>query len=418
MEIIKILKNKTYNLLRKSEKYTKTDMVYLAKGGSWLTLGQIISSASAFLLAVAFANLLPKEIYGVYKYIISIVSILTITTLPGMGIAITRAVARGYEGSFIPALKTKISWGLLGGLASLGLSGYYYLQGNITLTISFLIAAIFLPFMDSFSIYNSLLQGKKLFNVSTKYGIASQIIAVAILISALFFTKNLFIILFAYFISWTLLRFIFLKTTLKKFPPNNQGDIQTISYGKHLSLMRVIGIIAGQLDKILLWHFLGAAPVAIYSFATAPIVQFRALLKSITPLVLPKLSVGNKEKIKKTLPVKMIKFLVIIIIPVILYIIFAPYIFKILFPQYLESIKYSQYLALIILFFPKKLLGLSILIHADKKILYLANILPPTINIILLIILLPLYGIFGIILAITGKEVFTTIMLIYFFKKM
>ena len=43
------IKNKTYKLLRKSEKYTKTDMVYLTKGGFWLTLGQIISSTSAFL---------------------------------------------------------------------------------------------------------------------------------------------------------------------------------------------------------------------------------------------------------------------------------------------------------------------------------------------------------------------------------
>ena len=69
--MINFIKEKIYKLLRKSEKWTHTDMIYLAKGGFWLTLGQIISSVSSFALAVAFANFLPKEVYGNYKYIIS-----------------------------------------------------------------------------------------------------------------------------------------------------------------------------------------------------------------------------------------------------------------------------------------------------------------------------------------------------------
>ena len=146
------IKRKIYYLLRKSQKYTKTDMVYLAKGGSWLTFGQIISTIAAFLSALAFANLLPRETYGTYKYILSIVSILTASTLSGINKALFRSIARGREGPFVPALKTKIKWGLLGGLASIVLAGYYYINGNITLTISFLIAAIFLPFMDSLTL--------------------------------------------------------------------------------------------------------------------------------------------------------------------------------------------------------------------------------------------------------------------------
>jgi len=126
MDLIKKTKIRLYNLLRWSQKYTKTDMVYLAKGGSWLTLGQIVSTIASFLSAIAFANLLPRETYGQYKYILSITSILAIPTLAGINTAVIRAIARGYEGSFIPALKTKIKWGLLGGITSIGLAGYYY----------------------------------------------------------------------------------------------------------------------------------------------------------------------------------------------------------------------------------------------------------------------------------------------------
>ena len=124
------LKAKIKNFLIWSQKYTQTDMVYLAKGGFWLTLGNIISSASVFLLAIAFANLLDSTTYGNYKYILSLVGILIIFTLTGTKFAIPQAVARGLEGSFYTGFKTKLKWGVLGSLSAIGLAGYYFLQGN------------------------------------------------------------------------------------------------------------------------------------------------------------------------------------------------------------------------------------------------------------------------------------------------
>ena len=49
-----------------------------------------------------------------------------------------------------------------------------------------------MPFMDSFTIYDSLLSGKKLFRISTVYGVISQVVAVVVLIIALFLTKTYF----------------------------------------------------------------------------------------------------------------------------------------------------------------------------------------------------------------------------------
>jgi O-antigen/teichoic acid export membrane protein len=400
--MISKIKKKAKEILLWSQKYTKTDMIYLARGGFWLTLGQAISSLSSFLLAIAFANLLPKETYGTYKYILSIASILAIPTLSGIGTAVTQAVARGYEGSLIPALKTKIRWGILGGLASLILAGYYFYQGNTTLTISFLISAVFLPFMDSFGIYDSLLQGRKLFDISTKYFIISQIIAIASLIAVLFFTKNLFLILFAYFASWTLLRFIFLKITLKKFSINHNQDPKTISYGKHLSLIGIIGTIASYLDRILIFHYLGAVEVAVYSFAIAPPNQIKGLFKNLPALALPKLSQRSFKEIDSVLYKRLLKLFIMGGIIAGIYILAAPYIFKIFFPKYLDSIFFSQLFAItIVLTTPISILsavGQSKLTLTPKSFLYPGSIIPQIILIGSLFLLIK-FGIIGVILS-------------------
>ena len=411
-------KQKIYNLLRKSQKYTKTDMVYLAKGGFWLTLGQTVSTIASFLSAIAFANLLPREVYGQYKYILSVASILAIPTLSGMNTAITQAVARGYEGSFIPALKTRIKWGLLGGLASLGLAGYYFFNGNITLTISFLVAAIFLPFMDSFNVYGALLIGKKRFDLSTKISVPIRIISIAVMIVVLFLTNNLFLILITYFISNTLLRFIALMLTLKKFKLNKKEDPETLSYGKHLSLIGIIGTIATNIDKILLWHFLGAIPLAIYSFAITPIQHIQKALKISETLAFPKFADQKKETLKKNLLPKIFKFSIVLIVPMVIYIILAPLIYKLVFPQYLESIKYTQYYALVLLLFPKRLLGQVLIAHAKTKSIYILTTTNIILKILLLFTLLPLYGIWGAIVALILPQVFTIPLDFYLFKKM
>jgi len=387
--------------LRWSEKYTKTDMVYLAKGGFWLGLGQIVSSASIFLLAIAFANLVPKEIYGTFKYILSLTGIFTVITLRGMSTAVTQAVARGYEGALIPAVKTKIRWGLLGGLASLILAGYYYFQGNAALAISFLIASVFLPFMDSFGIYNSFLQGKKLFSTSAIYGTASQILATCAMALSLLLTNNLFIILLVYFSSWTILRFACFILALKK-QSNQRYDTETISYGKHSSAVNIIDTIIGSLDNPLIFHYVGAIGVAIYSFALAPISLLKNFFDQIPILAMPKLAQRPIVEINSLLWKRFFLLFGIGVTASLAYILVAPYIFKIFFPRYLDAIFFSQIFSLSIpLSLPQFILGAAItsrLTITPKKLLYLWNI-PGIVFTVSIFILITKFGILGVIIS-------------------
>jgi len=390
-----------YKIIHWGERHTKTDMVYLAKGGFWLTTGQVISSISVFILAIVFANLLPRDIYGIYKYVLSIAGIFAALTLRGMDTAVFHAIARGFDGVFFRALRTKIKWGLLASLAGILISIYYYINGNNTLSFSFLIIAGFLPLMDSFGLYHALLRGKKLFNLSAIYGAVSQIGSVSALIIGVLFTQNLFIILFIYFASWTIFRFVFLIITIKKITTNENYDPKTISYGKHSSFINILDTLVSSVDSLLIFHYLGTVNLAIYSFAIAPISQIKNLTGNISTLAIPKLSVRSSEKINGLLKRRILLLFVIGLGVYFLYILAAPYIYQIFFPKYTDAIFFSQLFALtMVLSFPQTIFGAAItskLTSIPPKMLYLWN-LPGIIFIIFSLIFVVKLGIIGVIL--------------------
>jgi O-antigen/teichoic acid export membrane protein len=398
--MIKKLRIKIYNFLRWSQKYTKTDMVYLAKGGFWLTLGQGISSIAAFILAIAFANLLPKETYGNYKYILSIVSLLSIPTLSGINTALTRSVARGFEGAIIPAIKTKAKWGFIGSIASILLAIYYFTNGNINLTVSFLIAGVFIPLFESFTLYTSFLSGKKLFDVLTKYNIFTRVFATMFMVATIFFTDNIPLIILSYFFFNSLARVILTLRIFKKYKLNKKEDHEVISYGKHLSFINIIGLITEQLDKILIFTYIGSAELAIYSFAIIPVMQIKSFIKIINTLAFPKFAEKDINDIKKTIYKKILVLTLIMALVILLYIISSKYLFAFFFPQYIESVFYSNLFALSLIIAPLSPLYTILQVKKKIKAQYILTIVGYLNQIILLILFLLIYkNIFGIIIA-------------------
>ncbi len=415
--MIKNIKNKIYSLLRWSEKWTKTDMVYLAKGGSWMTFGKIIGTFTGLTLAIVYANFLSKEEYATYKYLLSMAGFFAIITLPGLETSLTRSIAKGFEGPLFKVVKERLKWSALGSLMAIAISIYYHYKTNTTLSIGFLIIAFTAPIINSVSI-GPFLQGRKLWKYSTVLNIIKNIIIFIVILSTVILYPSALPILLAVYISTAILQVIFYYKTIKKFKPNNASDDSCVPLGKHLSLMSVLGIIAEHIDKILIWQFLGATELAIYSFATIPVIQLKNLFKSFSILAFPKIAQQNTETIKKTLPEKIFKFIFLLLIPVFFYIIFAPIIFKLIFPEYIDSIKYSQLFAFSLLFLPQRLFTQAILSASKTKLLYYIQIISPLAKIILFIILIPIFNIYGAIASvlITGLVSFTSVL--YFFKKL
>lgn len=410
------IKQKIRDYLLWTQKHAKTDIFYLAKGGFWLTSGNIIGAVLALVLAVVSANYLPKEIFGTYKYVISISSILLVFSLSGMGTSLTRSVARGYDSSLIPAVKTSVRWGIIAGLASIAVSFYYFLHQNTVLGYAFLIIAGFLPFKDNLSLYLHWLSGKKNFARFSVYNVINQISTTVILILAIIFTRNLFLILLAYFAPRVAVHAILLIKTKREIPADSKQDPNVIPYGMHMSAVGILVELSGQLDSVLVWNSLGAAPLAIYSFAMAPTNQMRSFLKGgIFPLSFPKLAQRTVGELRKTLPRKLFIMLGCIAAIVVAYIFAAPYLFKIFFPKYTDSVFFSQIFALTLLFLPRGIITDAVTIHASTKNIYFLLLSSAVVKIAALVILVSLFGILGAVFAYLAAELYVTALSIFFF---
>ena len=335
-----------------------------------------------------------------------------------MNTALTQAVAKGYDGTFWPAFRAKITWGSIGFLCSGVVSVYYLVKGNAFLAAIFFLLALFTPFFDALTIYGPLLAGKKNFKESSIYNTAAQIFLSGSTVIAAILTGDAIIMIGVYLLSGTLARGMVLLKTTKKFLSNTSVSTQDLSFGKKLSALNILGIPAMYLDSILLWHFLGPQALAIYSFSSATIAPVKTFFKSVVNLAYPKFTVKTSDTLKNTLLMKITKGMLLIFPFLIAYILIIPAAYHIFFPQYLESIIYAQVIALSLLFFPGKLLGIAITTRERKRDTYLLSALNSGIKILLLLLFLPPFGIWGAIAALFASQAMSGILSWYFFRRM
>lgn len=396
---MKKLIDRVERLLRRSEKYMKTDMVYLAKGGFWLTVGQAVSMAAGLVLVIGFANLLPKDVYGNYRFILSLAGIIGAFTLSGMGIAVTQAVARGADGVFRTGFWVDLKWSSLMTLAALGGAIYYFLNGNRVAAISLLIVGACSPIIESTSLYSDFLNGKKDFRTGTLYGIFRSVIPVVAVLVTILFTQDVILIVLAYFLSHAATSGALYLKVLEKYKPSRVTDRSSISYSKHVSITNVLSIFASYLDKILVFHYLGAVQLAIYGIAFSIPAQLKTITKMINSLALPKMSSASLETIRSAIYHKAAKLFFVFGSLIALYIVAAPYIYRLIFPQYLDAVPLSQALALGYVFSPTLLFSQTFFAQKRPKEIYALKIVTSCTRIILLFVLLPPFGIWGAVYA-------------------
>jgi O-antigen/teichoic acid export membrane protein len=412
------MKESLKKILLWSQKYTKTDMLYLTKGGAWLGIGHGIQVLSGFILAIAFANLLPKQAYGTYQFVMSAAAILSAFTLSGMNIAIKRASAQGVEGALRYGFHTQIKWSIGIMLGGGVLATYYFLNNNTTLALSFLIVGSCAPFIEGFSLYKSYLIGTRRFRESAFLGFWRRPLLITTILTTLFITDDPLTIVFVYFTTSAISAGLLYGVTVRKYKLPLIANLELKKYSKHLSIMGIISTISHNTDKILIFHFVGAEALAIYMLALLPTIHLLKMFSLLGgDLLFPKLAQQSFSVLRKSLPYKVFLFFIISCSIVGSYILVAPYIYGFIFPAYPEAAAISQIIVLALLAKPFMLYGQVFAAHGMKKDQHVITIATALFNILILFILIPSFEIYGAAWSFVLLHVFWGIMVLTLFRR-
>ncbi len=375
-----------------------TDLVYLAKGGFWINIRQFLAMAFSLLTALLFGRYVSQEVYGEYKYLVSIFSLLTTLTLTGLGSGVMQAIARGNEGTLPKAFWLNLRWSVFACAGAIGYAGYQLAQGNTTQGIALLLIAVTFPFIRSFQLAESFYTGTRQFQKNALLkGTADTLLFLAVAIVAIW-TNNVLLILCAFLFTSLISEGTIYLYTRSRITHLERVEYDVFSFSKHLSVTGIVSSIAGQADKLLVYHVLGAVPLAVYTFALAIPKQFRTAVSFVAPLAKPKYAVMEEHQVRTSVFHKFVLSQAILIPATIVYWLAAPWIYQTFFPQYVESVTASRLYALI---FPLFGNFSFIAFETQKKTreTYLSTLIPSVIQIALMVACIFPFGINGVILA-------------------
>lgn len=330
----------------------QVDIAYIIKNEFWVYLGQGIGLITGLATLTAFARLAPTEVYGQFNFVLAILAIVTLVSIPGLNNALLRSVARGNDGDYKAAVKTSFLWSLLGIPVLLGVGSYYYYYSTPIIGICLMMASVFFPLIHAPNLWNGFLQGKRRFDLITKYGGIQSTINAAAIIAILFLNPtHLVLIVVTHLGVTSFLTCLFYRRS-QRFIENKAEDNECKKYGYFLTTASIAVYLANNVDKILLGILLGAPQLAIYSIAKGVPDRIRMLLKPVWSPFMPKFSQDGVEmrEVQRVAKHFILPLVLVTLGGSLLYWFFIDDVMLLLFSsKYMESTIYARMLLLMIL---------------------------------------------------------------------
>ncbi len=364
-----------------------------------LYLGNTVSAIGGFLVVIILANALNQNDYGNYKYVFSIVGILSVLSFTGSFRNLTiQSTAKGFDGilSYLFKRNLQLSFPML--LGGLVVSIYYFFNDNNFLGWAILLATFTTVLGNNSILAYGYVNGRKKYKEIFYLQSIQSVVTVLTLFITTLFTQQLLTIFCVSVLTSAIIATAFVIFVRKKWVRNNDTNPELLRYGKHLNILGVISTIMMHIDSILIFKVIGSHGLAIYALATPFVDRLTGFLKTTYFFVLPKFTEQGHLKARTHLVKRSLAGLCLGLVVFALYYVTAPILFELFFPAYLESVNLSRLFALNLPIIALSILPdafLDSLIEAKNK--YIVKATTSGTRIITLLIFIFPFGVAGVI---------------------
>lgn len=395
------------------------------KNSSWIIFGQIFQMILSFLVGAYTARYLQPENYGLINLGLSYVTIFSsISSLGIEGILINEMINNpDKEGSI---LGTSIVLRLVSSFLSIISLICFFAITNFN-TMEMAIITVIQSFSLLFNIYEWFeywFQSKLL----SKYAVISRIIAAVVvaLIRIIFIHLNLSVLFFALvqifntFSCFILLYILFKKNSSIELKYDKEYAKKLLRKGFPFLLSSLCIILYARMDKIMIGYYLGETNVGFYTAAVtlSELINFvpQSIITSARPVIFESAKDSEFKYKRRIIQLYCIVFYFCLLVCLFIFI-FSDWIVELVYGiEYISASISFKILSFANIF---SLLGVArtILLVCQNKMSYLKNFtfLGSLTNLILNMILIPIYGISGAAIAtfFTQLSVFTVFPLLY-----
>lgn len=275
-------------MIRRFAKRLDFDLEYYLSGGSLLMVDQAVVLATGLATTWCFTNLMPKEVYGAYGFILAIAGWLALIALPGVSQAIQRSAARGFDGAFAVGARRRLKAGSIAGAVMFVTAVLLFAAGRGMEASGALVASVLFPFAYAFDDYRSVLFGKQRFAAYVVMHACLQVCVAAATITAIIAGVSFFAILAANMSVRAVGNAATYLLTRRRFIANDQVDEDFHRFGWNLSLAGIVGGTSYQLDRIIVGGLLGLEVMAAYELAFRLTDPLRNLGVFLNKLLFPR----------------------------------------------------------------------------------------------------------------------------------
>ncbi len=364
------------------------------------------------------AHYLTQGEYGEFQLIISWIAVLSFFSLNSFNTIVTKASAQNYSLFFRKASIIGFLFSITGSVL-LFIVAIFFEVNKIEL---FIIAAIFFPFYTGINFAQNFYTGKKEYKKYSILVIGTQLLVSSSQIILLLISNSLKEVMFVSLLATSIVNLfitIFIIKKLKNEKKNKERELELTKYGIQLSLINIIPAIAGKIQFIILNAYTSPVILAIYAAAQIFPDKVKGLFKSLIVPFSVYLASKEKEKslriVKNSIPLLLIygiisTIIIIIILPVLISIVYGD--------KYNASIYYALFLVVDLIFMPiNGIISSVIIYHGYKKTYGIITIVKSALSIILYLILIPFYSIYGIVFTVIFLSLATFLLHLFWLYK-